>query len=240
MFRKVHRTNGLEGFIPSDLLTRSIQIGHATDGFEIEDGFAVALVAGRFDFFDGICQFQKATTPREQSGSEIAAQSVADHRHPFLVDHIPELIDVLGMEKLDFIDEDTVNPIEIVNFNSITITDDRTGKTVTVPIEGGVFPASAIREGDWKLIEYLDNTGEVELFNLAEDLGENQNLAGEKRGRVADLKQKLTSWRTEVGGRLPIINPFFDPAKAAEWYSLRNGQPVPSTSRKRFPPTERD
>ena len=101
-------------------------------------------------------------------------------------------------------------------------------------------PASAIREGDWKLIEYLDNTGEVELFNLAEDLGENQNLAGEKRGRVADLKQKLTSWRTEVGGRLPIINPFFDPAKAAEWYSLRNGQPVPSTSRKRFPPTERD
>ena len=34
--------------------------------------------------------------------------------------------------------------------------------------------------------------------------------------------------------------PFFDPAKAAEWYSLRNGQPVPSTSRKRFPPTERN
>ena len=129
MFRKVHRTNGLEGFIPSDLLTRSIQISHATDGFEIEDGFAVALVTGRFDFFDGIRQFQKATTPREESGSEIAAQTVADHRHPFLVDHIPELIDVLGMEKLDLIDENTVNPIEIVNFNSIAITDDHMGFT---------------------------------------------------------------------------------------------------------------
>jgi citrate synthase len=34
--------------------------------------------------------------------------------------------------------------------DTITITDDRTGKTVTVPIEGGVFPSSALRE--------LDNT----------------------------------------------------------------------------------
>ena len=32
--------------------------------------------------------------------------------------------------------------------DTITITDDRTGKTVTVPITGGVFPASAVRELD--------------------------------------------------------------------------------------------
>ena len=32
--------------------------------------------------------------------------------------------------------------------DTITITDDRTGKTVTVPIEGGVFPSSALRELD--------------------------------------------------------------------------------------------
>ncbi|MGA0271839.1 MAG: citrate synthase [Ilumatobacteraceae bacterium] len=37
---------------------------------------------------------------------------------------------------------------------TITITDDRTGKTVTVPIEGGVFPASAIRELDSSLFVY--------------------------------------------------------------------------------------
>ncbi len=37
---------------------------------------------------------------------------------------------------------------------TITITDDRTGKTVTVPIEGGVFPASAIRELDPSLFVY--------------------------------------------------------------------------------------
>ena len=40
---------------------------------------------------------------------------------------------------------------------TITITDDRTGKTVTVPIEGGVFPASAIRGLDPSLFVYDPN-----------------------------------------------------------------------------------
>ena len=38
--------------------------------------------------------------------------------------------------------------------DTITITDDRTGKTVTVPIAGGVFPASAVRELDPSLFIY--------------------------------------------------------------------------------------
>jgi citrate synthase len=38
--------------------------------------------------------------------------------------------------------------------DTITITDDRTGKTVTVPIEGGVFPSSALRELDPNLYCY--------------------------------------------------------------------------------------
>jgi citrate synthase len=38
--------------------------------------------------------------------------------------------------------------------DTITITDDRTGKTVTVPITDGVFPASAVRELDPSLYVY--------------------------------------------------------------------------------------
>ena len=38
--------------------------------------------------------------------------------------------------------------------DTITITDDRTGKTVTVPITDGVFPSSAIRELDKNLFVY--------------------------------------------------------------------------------------
>ncbi|MGA0878288.1 MAG: citrate/2-methylcitrate synthase, partial [Ilumatobacteraceae bacterium] len=38
--------------------------------------------------------------------------------------------------------------------DTITIIDDRTGKKVTVPITGGVFPSSALRELDPNLFLY--------------------------------------------------------------------------------------
>jgi uncharacterized sulfatase len=100
-------------------------------------------------------------------------------------------------------------------------------------------PASSIRERDWKLIEYLDGTGDIELYHIAEDLGESTNLADEKQGRVADLKKKLATWRVAVGARMPIPNPHYDPDRAPEWWSLRSGQPIDSAARKPFPPTEK-
>jgi uncharacterized sulfatase len=101
-------------------------------------------------------------------------------------------------------------------------------------------PAGSIRQRDWKLIEYLDGSGDVELYHLADDLGETNNLAAGKPGRVADLKKKLAAWRTDVIARMPIPNPHYDPDRADQWWSMRTGQPVPSDDRKRFPPTEQD
>jgi uncharacterized sulfatase len=101
-------------------------------------------------------------------------------------------------------------------------------------------PASSIRERDWKLIEYLDNTGDVELYHLAQDMGETKNLSSERPGRVADLKRKLASWRQQVIARMPVPNPQYDPDRAGEWWSMRKGEPVDSSSRRRFPPTEKD
>lgn len=101
-------------------------------------------------------------------------------------------------------------------------------------------PAGSIRERNWKLIEYLDGTGDLELYNLADDLGETNNLATQRPGRVADLKKKLQQWRQSVIARMPYPNPNYDESRAAEWWSLRTGQPIDSASRKRFPPTEKD
>ncbi len=100
-------------------------------------------------------------------------------------------------------------------------------------------PSSSIRERDWKLIEYLDGTGDVEVFNLAEDIGETRNLVQEKPGRAADLKKKLQRWRTDVSARMPVANPNYRPERAGEWWQMRTGKPVPSDKRKRFPPTEK-
>ena len=101
-------------------------------------------------------------------------------------------------------------------------------------------PASAIRERDWKLIEYLDGTGDVELYHLAQDLGEQKNLASELKGKAADLKNKLRGWRSDVIARMPIPNPSFDPDRAHEWWSRRSGKPIDSGSRTRFPQTEKE
>ncbi|MCH9655994.1 MAG: sulfatase [Planctomycetes bacterium] len=101
-------------------------------------------------------------------------------------------------------------------------------------------PASSIRERDWKLIEYLDGSGDVELYQITQDIGESKNLAGEKKGRVTDLRQKLKAWRGDVIARMPIPNPNYDPKRADQWWNTRSGKPIDSDRRKRFPPTEKD
>ncbi len=101
-------------------------------------------------------------------------------------------------------------------------------------------PASSIRERDWKLIEYLDGSGDLELYHLAEDIGETSNLASEKKGRAAELQRKLRAWREDVLARMPIPNPSYDPQRAAQWWNSRTGKPLDSDSRKRFPQTEND
>ena len=62
--------------------------------------------------------------------------------------------------------------------------------------------SGAIRQGKWKLIEYFDK-GEVELYNLAEDIGEKHNLAEKLPGKAAELQKRLTAWRRDVGLEVP-------------------------------------
>jgi arylsulfatase A-like enzyme len=67
-------------------------------------------------------------------------------------------------------------------------------------------PGAAIREGDWKLIEFWE-TDQVELYNLAEDIGERKDLAEQNREKVADLAKKLETWQKEIGAKMPEKNP---------------------------------
>jgi len=60
--------------------------------------------------------------------------------------------------------------------------------------------SGAIRRGDWKLIEFFD-TGKLELYNLAEDPGEQRNLAESMPEVARKLHQQLRLWRKSVGAR---------------------------------------
>ena len=71
-------------------------------------------------------------------------------------------------------------------------------------------PAGAIRDGDFKLIEYFEN-GTLQLFNLRHDLGEQRDLAKSDPAKARELQQKLSDWRTKVGARMMVPNPDYDP-----------------------------
>jgi len=63
-------------------------------------------------------------------------------------------------------------------------------------------PSGAIRAGDYKLIEFFPD-GRLELYNLAEDIGETNDLAREMPDKTKELHLKLLAWRQSVGAKLP-------------------------------------
>jgi arylsulfatase A-like enzyme len=71
--------------------------------------------------------------------------------------------------------------------------------------QGGT-PASAMRLGDWKLIEFHEQA-RAALYNLAEDPGERRDLAGNEPTRTARLRRRLHAWLHDVGAQLPSPNP---------------------------------
>jgi arylsulfatase A len=77
---------------------------------------------------------------------------------------------------------------------------------------GGATPYSAIRKGDFKLIEFLDDM-RVELYNLRDDIGEKRDLAAKLPEKVDELRNRLHEWRTEVGAQMPTRNEKYDPSK---------------------------
>ena len=69
-------------------------------------------------------------------------------------------------------------------------------------------PVSAIRYGDWKLLEYLED-GRRELYHLKDDPGENTDLAHLMPDKAASLLKQLHQWRVEVNAAIPTPNPNF-------------------------------
>lgn len=60
----------------------------------------------------------------------------------------------------------------------------------------------AIRQGDYKLIEWYDDSS-VELYDLAHDLGEEHNLSSQMLEMTTGLKRKLDSWLVRTGAKMP-------------------------------------
>jgi arylsulfatase A-like enzyme len=72
-------------------------------------------------------------------------------------------------------------------------------------------PGSVIREGDWKMHYYYED-GKAELYNIASDPGEAENLAEINSTKTSELLSKLQVWLENEGAPVTFqLNPQYDP-----------------------------
>ncbi|MBW3629311.1 MAG: sulfatase-like hydrolase/transferase, partial [Gemmatimonadetes bacterium] len=86
-------------------------------------------------------------------------------------------------------------------------------------------PSSAMRQGDWKLIESFED-GRLELYNLREHPSEKRDLAATHPAKARELREALARWRASVGAPVPTTR---NPA-----YEQRSGagrEPLPASGR---------
>ncbi len=70
-------------------------------------------------------------------------------------------------------------------------------------------PGSAVRLGDWKLIQYFENN-DIELYNLKDDLSEENNVTKLNPQKTKELLQIIENWRKETNAPVPTeLNPEF-------------------------------
>lgn len=67
-------------------------------------------------------------------------------------------------------------------------------------------PGAVIREGKYKLLEYFEN-GTVQLFDLAKDPGEQQDISSAMPAKVRKMKKKLHQWQKKTGAAMMPVNP---------------------------------
>jgi len=65
-------------------------------------------------------------------------------------------------------------------------------------------PGGAVLSGDYKLLEYFENS-RVQLFNLDKDPGERNDLVKAQPQKASELLSALRAWRKEVSARMPRV-----------------------------------
>ena len=120
------------------------------------------------------------------------------------MDFFPTIIELAGLQQRPDLHVDGVSLVPLLQGDSIP---ERTLYWHYPHYHGSQWmPGASIREGDWKLVEHYhwDNT---ELFNLADDPGEQNDLSRSRPEVAQRLLASLHTWQEEIQAKLPVPNP---------------------------------
>ncbi len=142
------------------------------------------------------------------------------------VDFFPTFIDILGLRNR------TKKPIDGVSLVPFL---KRSGSLKRKAIywhyphyhSSSIGPGGAVRCGNYKLIEWYDETicgpgNTFELYNLKNDIGEQDNLAKKMPEKTKDLSKMLANWRRKVNAQMMAPNPNYNPQKAKKSKKAQN------------------
>ena len=128
------------------------------------------------------------------------------------VDFYPTFLELAGLEKSrQVLDGKSLIPELVEN-----VYDPERAVFWHYPVYHHDVPASAVRKGDWKLIQNLV-TGELSLYNLRADISEAMDLSELYPVKKNELKSLLENWQKEVKAEFPKPNPNFDKSRRFEW-----------------------
>jgi len=135
------------------------------------------------------------------------------------VDFYPTILEMTGAPDVA---GHTIDGVSLLPLLSKTGTLDRDAIYWHYPhyANAGSTPTGAIRQADWKLMEFFEDD-HVELYNLAEDRAEENDRSAELPEKTQELRDLLRNWRTSVGATSALPNPDYDPALANEHYFVQ-------------------
>ena len=133
------------------------------------------------------------------------------HAPVISVDYYPTVLDIVGR---------TVAPDHQTDGESLVPLLKQTGTLQRDAIywhyphyhPGGATPYSAIRQGDFRLVEFHEDN-RVELYDLNKDIGEKNDLSKSMPDETWKLYKRLDGWRASVDAQNPRPNPDYHPTE---------------------------
>lgn len=134
-------------------------------------------------------------------------------------DFYPTLLSGLGIEIPEDHDVDGIDIAAALRGGKLNREATFTYFPASPPVPDWLPPSVAVHSGDWKLIRLFhegDNGAhDYRLYNLANDIGEQQNLASVHLDKVKQLDRLIENHLKDAKAVVPLPNPRFDPKQYA-------------------------